>query len=51
MKEKKNPTHEEHQSMLEWVGGKFDPEVFDPRKVKFDNPKRRWDFAFGGEDI
>jgi hypothetical protein len=24
-----NPKHEEHKSMLEWVGGRFDPEGFD----------------------
>ena len=25
--------HEEHHEMLEWVGGKFDPEAFDIRRV------------------
>jgi hypothetical protein len=25
-----NPAHEEHDSMLEWVGGTFDPNAFDP---------------------
>ncbi len=25
--------HEEHKEMLEWVGGKFDPEVFDMTRV------------------
>jgi hypothetical protein len=25
----RNPSHEEHQAMLEWVGGSFDPEGFD----------------------
>jgi hypothetical protein len=25
-----NPDHEDHQGMLEWVGGRFDPEAFDP---------------------
>jgi hypothetical protein len=24
-----NPEHEEHDSMLEWIGGEFDPEAFD----------------------
>ncbi len=28
-----DPTHEEHGAMLEWVGGKFDPEAFDLGKV------------------
>jgi len=27
------PAHEEHQAMLAWVGGKFDPEAFDLGKV------------------
>jgi hypothetical protein len=25
-----DPDHDEHVSMLEWVGGSFDPEAFDP---------------------
>jgi hypothetical protein len=25
--------HEEHKEMLEWVGGKFDPEAFDMTRV------------------
>ena len=25
--------HEEHKEMLEWVGGKFDPEAFDINRV------------------
>ncbi len=29
----RDPTHEEHQAMLAWVGGKFDPEAFDLGKV------------------
>jgi hypothetical protein len=28
-----NPKHEEHESMLEWIGGRFDPEVFDSKKA------------------
>jgi hypothetical protein len=24
-----NPKHEQHEEMLEWVGGGFDPEAFD----------------------
>jgi hypothetical protein len=27
----RNPKHEEHESMLEWIGGRFDPEEFDAR--------------------
>ncbi len=26
----RNPDNEQHDDMLEWVGGKFDPEAFDP---------------------
>lgn len=35
----RDPTHEEHESMLEWLGGPFDPTAFDPKKVRFDNPR------------
>ena len=38
--------HEEHDSLLEWVGGKYNPEVFDPKSVIFDDPKSRWNIAF-----
>lgn len=35
----RDPTHEEHQAMLTWVGGSFDPEAFDPNTVT--TPLRR----------
>jgi hypothetical protein len=28
-----DPDHEEHERFLEWVGGTFDPEAFDPTKA------------------
>ena len=28
-----NPDNEQHDEMLEWVGGKFDPEAFDAKKA------------------
>ncbi len=28
-----NPRHERHEELLEWVGGEFDPEAFDPETV------------------
>lgn len=39
-------SHPEHESLLEWVGGAFDPEDFDANAVSFDDPKQRWDKAF-----
>ena len=41
-----NPSHEEHETMLEWIGGQFDPEQFDPSDVQFDDPGERWRIAF-----
>jgi len=46
-----DPGHPEHDSMLEWVGGRYDPAAFDPRKVRFDNPGKRWRIAFQGEEL
>ncbi len=45
----KNPNHEEHQNMLKWVDGHFDPEYFDRTSVLFDDPHERWKKAFIGE--
>jgi hypothetical protein len=42
----RNPKHQEHDSYLQWVGGSFDPEAFEPSRVRFDNPRRRWRIAF-----
>ena len=41
-----DPTHEEYESTLEWLGGRFDPDRFDPKRVKFDDPARRYKLAF-----
>ena len=38
----KNPKHKEHKSMLEWLGGKFGPEVFDLEKVNTYLRKLKW---------
>ncbi len=32
----KNPKHPEHESMLEWIGGEFDPEEFDLEGINDD---------------
>ena len=43
-----DPTHEEYESTLRWLGGgRFDPERFNVKTVKFDHPGRRWHLAFG----
>jgi hypothetical protein len=43
-----DPKDPEHDDMVEWAGGGFDPHAFTPSKVKFDDPKDRWKQAFGG---
>ena len=43
----KDPKHEEHEEMLEWIGGAFDPEHFDVEEVSFDDPDKRRKNAFG----
>lgn len=35
-----------HQSMLEWLGGSYDPDGFLAGTVKFDDPRARWRIAF-----
>jgi len=45
----RDPNHAEYESMIEWLSGwygKYDPESFDRKKIKFDNPKKRWKKAF-----
>ena len=42
----KNPKHPEHEEMLEWIGGEFDPEHFDPEEVIFEDPAERRKIAF-----
>ena len=41
-----DPGHEEHDDTLTWVGGSYDPRLFDPEKVRFDDPRKRWKKAF-----
>ena len=41
-----DPTHPRHEELLEWIGGAFRSEAFDPGKVVFDDPKERWEIAF-----
>lgn len=43
----RNPDDERHKEMVEWIGGEFDPEHFDPKEVIFDDPAERFKDAFG----
>ncbi len=42
-----DPTDEEYEETLAWLGGNFDPEHFDSKSVRFDDPDERWEIAFG----
>ena len=44
-----DPSHDEYKSTMEWLHGEFDPEHFDPKEVRFDDPKKRWKIAFSNE--
>ena len=41
-----NPDHDDYEAMRTWAGKDWDPEKFSPSKVKFENPYKRWKFAF-----
>ena len=41
-----DPRDDEYEEMVAWLGKKYNPQEFKPKKVKFDNPKRRWEKAF-----
>jgi hypothetical protein len=43
-----DPGHEEFADTMTWLGGAgaFDPETFKASKVRFDNPRVRWNRAF-----
>jgi hypothetical protein len=43
--------HSRHEQMLEWVGGSFEPDYFNPEEVWFDDPKKRRRFAIGDEGV
>jgi hypothetical protein len=42
-----DPDREEYQSTQHWVGSSYDPAAFDPASIRFDDPKQRWQQAFG----
>ncbi len=41
-----NPRHPEHVELLQWAGGGFDPDAFEPTQIVFDDPQQRWKQAF-----
>jgi hypothetical protein len=51
-----NPKHKEYEDFISWLKGHaknyypYDPEQFEPEKVHFDNPKKRWRIAFSEKD-
>lgn len=44
-----DPSHPEFESYVDWLGGSFDPDRFDPKAVRFDSPKMRFELAYYGE--
>lgn len=47
----RDPSHEDHDNMLRWLGGPFDPDRFIAADVKFDDPQHRWRHAFGKHEL
>jgi hypothetical protein len=41
-----DPEHDEHETLVAWMGGSFDPEEFEAASVRFDDPEKRWERAF-----
>ena len=44
-----DPKHEEYESMMEWLGGRFEPEVFDRDKANKYLRKLKWPRATVGQ--
>lgn len=36
-----NPYRERHEKLLDWIGGEFNAEHFDPTEIVFDDPEKR----------
>ena len=41
----RDPKNEDYQETMEWLGGSYLPDYFEPSKVKFDNPTKRLKLA------
>ena len=46
MKAIANSKHPRHAELTEWIGGAWTADAFEPRRVKFDDPQKRWARAF-----
>jgi hypothetical protein len=42
-----DPDDAEYEDTMDWLGGDFDPEYFDPLDVYFDDPDERREFSMG----
>jgi hypothetical protein len=45
----RNPKHKEYKSMMEWLGGKFDPEAFDRDTINKHLRKLKWPHTTVGQ--
>lgn len=43
-----DPTHEEHEGMMEWIGREFHPEIFFVSDVRFSDPKESLELVMHG---
>jgi len=43
--------HPEHDAFTAWLGGHFDPDAFSPATCSFDDPRARWNRAFGNRAV
>jgi len=41
-----DPCHPEHETMLQWAGGRFDAHAFNAQSITFDDPRERGKTAF-----
>lgn len=44
-----NLKHPKYREKIKWLGKSFNAENFDATKVRFDNPTKRWKYAFEQE--
>lgn len=41
-----NPNDKGYEETMEWIGKKYDPDLFEPQKVFFWDPRKRWKMVF-----